>query len=144
MGINTVPSISPGKSAKEEKSVGKSNSSGVMTRALFSDKCESDNTKSTMCFVFIMICCVLAPVLSLMLTAIRFKNSPVEVKQENKVKLLASIGLQIIIPILSGLLMYGAYDTCNALYAYGIGVFICMLNWLVSIFWLLGNFNGVW
>ena len=151
MGINTAqPSTSPAKIAKADKPVGKPESSGVFTRAIFKDKCESgdgDSTfipKSTVCFAFILVCCILYPVLTLLLTAVKYRNSPEQKRNENKTRLLISIGLQILIPIISGLIMYGAYDTCNALYAYAIGVVICTCSWFLHVFWLLSNLNSAW
>ena len=155
MGVNATQSASPGKTPKAEKSAGKEDGGkesggGIFTRALFNDSCASDNgdptfiPKSTVCFVFILVCCVLYPILTLLLTAIKYKNTPANVRAENRMKLFASIGLQIIIPIISGLFMYGAYDTCNALYAYGIGVAICTVSWFLNVFWLLSKLDGAW
>jgi uncharacterized membrane protein len=154
MGYNATQAASPTRTAsvaKADKSVAKQeDAGGLFTRAIFNDKCKSDNRdntfipKSTVCFIFVMVCCVLYPALTLLLTAIRFKNTPANVRADNRAKLFASIGLQIFIPIMSGLIMYGAYDTCNALYAYAIGVIICTLSWFLNVFWLLSKLDSAW
>ena len=156
MAVNATQPASPGKTSKVGKATtggpqedGGKVHSGVFTRAFFNDNCASDNDntfipKSTVCFVFILVCCIIYPVLTLLLTAIKYRNTSPHVRAEHRAKLFASIGLQIIIPIISGLIMYGAYDTCNALYAYGIGVAICTVSWFLNIFWLLSNLDGAW
>ncbi len=149
MGTGTAPSSSPTKSSRVEKSVGQPDAGGFFTRGLFKDNCVSEKgdetiSKSIVCFVFIMACCVFYPILTLTITALRIRNTEYNVQRENRMRLFGSIALQIIVPLISGLIMYGAYDTCNAMYAYVIGLLVCTFSGLLNVYFLLAPYGGIW
>jgi len=164
MGTNAAPSTPPAAS-KAERPAGKSGpksnlgtgdqsaaDGAFFTSGLYSDKCQAPSgsgdvtfiSRSHVCLAFILVCCVLYPILTLILTFRKYSKTSPNAKTANRTKLIISVVLQVIIPIVSGLVMYGAYDTCNALYAYAIGVVICTLSWFVNVFWLLSNLNSAW
>lgn len=127
----------------------KSGSFLTSARKMFSDKCSEpgdqgvDKTeKNSVLFGFMLACCVVFPILMVVLTSVRYRKSSTKSKQKNQMWVLGAILFQLLVPILCYMGMYASYSTCNPIYGYVIGVMICLISWLSSTYGFLSGLDG--
>jgi heme/copper-type cytochrome/quinol oxidase subunit 4 len=127
----------------------KSGSFLTSARKMFSDKCsepgkQGDDTTepNSVLFGFILACCVVFPILMVVLTSVRYQKSSTKSKQKNRMWVLGAVFFQLLVPILCYMGMYASYSTCNPIYGYVIGVMICLISWLSSTYGFLSGLDG--
>ena len=127
----------------------KSGSFLTSAKKMFSNKCsvqgeegDAKTEPNSVLFGFILACCVVFPILMVVLTSVRYKKSSTKSRQKNRMWVVGAVIFQLLVPILCYIGMYASYSTCNPIYGYVIGALICLISWLSSTYGFLSGLDG--